>query len=374
MKRIAFFCDGTWNRLSAPNPTHVARLARAVMPSATDGATQLVYYQQGVGTGRGTNGLARKMDKLLGGALGWGLDDNIIEAYRNLIFWYEPGDEIFIFGFSRGAYTARSLAGLIRTAGIPPRAHLPRLQQAVDLYRARGHDTHPDADKSRRFRRDFAPLTATSEEDLAWRQAQGDADVYHLRLAYLGLWDTVGALGLPGVFGEVSKVVNRKYAFHDAALSRMVRAARHAVAIDERRRLYPPTLWDNIDALNGPEVTGDERPYRQEWFPGVHSVLGGSGPVPALSAFSADWVVAGARDLKLEFDRTALQEIVGGQDAAVDAGAMVQMSGLGNLFGQLLRDRNGPQSVTEVSNAARLRVAARPDYRPGPLARVIDDL
>ncbi len=119
MKRISIFCDGTWNQLSAPNATHVARLARAVRPSATDGRTQLVYYQQGVGTGRGTNAVARKMDKWLGGALGWGLDDNIIEAYRNLIFWYEPGDQIFIFGFSRGAYTARSLAGLIRTAGIP---------------------------------------------------------------------------------------------------------------------------------------------------------------------------------------------------------------------------------------------------------------
>jgi len=149
MKRIAIFCDGTWNRLAAPNPTHVARLARAVTPSAADGATQLVYYQQGVGTGRGTNGLARKMDKFLGGALGWGLDDNIVEAYRNLVFWYEPGDEIFVFGFSRGAYTARSLAGLIRTAGIPPRAHLPRLQEAVEIYRARGPDTHPDAETCR---------------------------------------------------------------------------------------------------------------------------------------------------------------------------------------------------------------------------------
>ncbi len=374
MKRIAIFCDGTWNRLSAPNPTHVARLARAVTPSAVDGVKQLVYYQQGVGTGRGTNGIARKMDRLLGGALGWGLDDNIVEAYRNLIFWYEPGDEIFIFGFSRGAYTARSLAGLIRTAGLPPRTHLPRLQEAVSLYRARGDDTHPDAERSRRFRRSFAPLTATSKTDLEWRRSQGDEDAFLLRLAYLGVWDTVGALGLPGVFGAVSKVINRKYAFHDADLSRMVRAARHAVAIDERRRFYPPTMWDNLDALNGPEANEEQRTYRQEWFPGVHSVVGGSGVVPGLSAFSADWVVEGARDLKLEFDRIALQKIAGGKDAAADAEPMVQMAGLTNLFGQMLQDRAGPDNVSDVSEAARLRVRARPDYRPGPLGAVIGEL
>ena len=352
----------------------MARLARAVTPTAADGISQIVYYQQGVGTGRGTNKLARKMDKWLGGALGWGLDDNIIDAYRNLIFWYEPGDEIFIFGFSRGAYTARSLAGLIRTAGIPPRDHLSRLHAAVDIYRSREDDRHPDAEGVRKFRKRFAPLTATSQSDLDWRRNQGDTTSFFLRLTYLGVWDTVGALGLPGVFGAVSKLVNKKYAFHDADLSRSVAAARHAVAIDERRRLYPPSLWDNLDKLNGPEVTGSERPYRQEWFPGVHSVVGGSGVVPRLSAFTAKWIVDGALELKLEFDHLMLQRIVGGEDAAVDATPMVQTSGLGNLFGQLLKDRTGPSRVRDVSEAARARVKARPDYRPGALRAVINDL
>ncbi len=374
MKRIAIFCDGTWNRLSAPNATHVARLSRAVTPSAVDGATQLVYYQQGVGSGRGTNRLARKMDKWLGGLLGWGLDDNIIEAYRNLIFWYEPGDEIFIFGFSRGAYTARSLAGLIRTAGIPPRTHLEHLQTAVDLYRARGDDTHPDGEKVRDFRKSFSPLTATSQEDLDWRQSQGDTDSFFLQLAYMGVWDTVGALGLPGVFGQLSKLVNQKYAFHDAALSRSVRSARHAVAIDERRRLYPPSLWDNLDDLNGADVTGDERTYQQKWFPGVHSVVGGSGVVPKLSAFTADWIVEGARDLLLEFDRDMLQQIIKGQDAAIETDALIQQAAIGNLGGIWLADRAGPDRVGDVSSAARARVAALADYRPGALSRVLDQL
>ena len=369
MKRIAIFCDGTWNRLSGGDATHVAQLARAVPPTAADGVKQLVYYQQGVGTGRGSNWLARRMDKWLGGALGWGLDDNVIEAYRNLVFWYEPGDEIFLFGFSRGAYTARSLAGLIRTAGIPPRAHLDRIDEAMEIYRARGPQTKPDAQKVQTFRKAFSPLTATSLDDLEWRRAQGDHDSFFLQITYLGVFDTVGALGLPGMFGALARTFNRKYAFHDAALSRSVRAARHAVAIDERRRLYPPTLWDNLDTLNG-DVTGHERPYLQQWFPGTHRIVGGRGNIAALSAFTAGWITQGARDRLLEFDRIALQQAVGGQDAAADGLAPLQKAGIGNLGGLLLADREGPDRVEDVSNAARTRTAQRPDYRPQSLDKV----
>ena len=373
MKRIVIFCDGTWNALAAPNATHVARLARAVRPTASDGTTQLVYYQQGVGTGRGSNKLAKKADKLLGGAFGWGLDDNIIDVFRNLTFWYEPGDDIFIFGFSRGAYTARSLAGLIRTAGIPPRDHLSRIQDAMALYRQRGSDTKPDGAKSRRFRKLFSPLTATSEEDLAWRRQQGDTDSFFLRLAYVGVWDTVGALGLPGVFGVFSKLVNKKYAFHDAALSRSVRSARHVLAIDERRRMYPPAKWDNLDELND-VVTGAQRPYQQQWFPGVHSVAGGSGIVQPLSAYTAQWVVDGAIDRGLEFDKDSLRNIVGGKDAGVDAGATYQKAGIGNLGGLWLADRDGPGKLDQVADVTRERVRLRPDYRPGALSKVFDQL
>lgn len=346
------------------------------MPTASDGRTQLVYYQQGVGTGRGSNLIARKADKFLGGALGWGLDDNVVEAYRNLVFWYEPGDEIYIFGFSRGAYTARSLAGLIRTAGIPPRDRLDRLNEAIDQYRKRGKEHGPDSDVSRQFRKGFSPQTATSMEDLKWRQAQGDDSSFFLRLTYMGVWDTVGALGLPGVFGSISKLVNKKYAFHDASLSRSVRFARHAVAVDERRRLYPPTLWDNLDGpggLNG-EVTGTERPYQQHWFPGVHSVVGGSGPVPKLSSYTAEWITAGARDLGLEFDGALLGAVIGDKQADADASPTIQKAGIANLGGLWLADREGPKSTGNVALVTRERVAMRSDYRPGALADVIDQL
>ncbi|SEQ65974.1 DUF2235 domain-containing protein [Thalassovita taeanensis] len=370
MKRIVFFCDGTWNRLDAGRPTHAVRLAQAVTPSAVDGRTQVVFYQQGVGTGRGSNMVARLTDRFLGGAFGWGLDDNIIDAYRHLVFCYEPGDEIFIFGFSRGAYTARSLAGLIRSAGIPPRDRIARINEAIAQYRARGPDTHPDSKASKRFRADFAPITATSQQDFDWRLAQGMDDTRLLTLAYLGVWDTVGALGLPSFLGVLAKLINHKYTFHDAALSRSVRSARHAVAIDERRRLYPPTLWDNLDTLND-GATDPEPPYRQLWFPGNHGIVGGSGTVPQLSAGTADWIAEGARMAGLEFDRVLLRQLVGPADSAAPLPDTLKKAGLFSLGGLLLRDRSGPARPSEVSINAADRVRAVSGYRPASLSRVL---
>jgi uncharacterized protein (DUF2235 family) len=109
MKRIVVLCDGTWNSSDSQTPTNVVRFGQAMQRCDELGVIQVPIYIQGVGTGEGPTKLSRKLDSALGGALGWGLMDNIEEAYRHLIFIYEPGDEIYILGFSRGAYTARSL-------------------------------------------------------------------------------------------------------------------------------------------------------------------------------------------------------------------------------------------------------------------------
>jgi len=391
-KRIVFFCDGTWNKADADKPTSILRLAQAVTPTAADGIKQVVFYQQGVGTGRGTSRLARWTDKFLGGALGWGLEDNIIEAYRNLVFCYEPGDHIHIFGFSRGAYTARSLAGLIRKAGILPRDKVHLVGAAMDLYRQRGKQNAPDEPAIRAQRAELSPDVATSPDDVMWRLTEsrldrhGEAPIL-VQIRYLGVFDTVGALGLPAFLGLFAKLVNDRYAFHDTDLSHLVLSARHAVALDERRWLYRPALWGNLDSDPrkpelGPDgglnrgVTGPERPYQQVWFPGVHGVVGGSGGVPGLSAFPADWIAQGARakDVDLEFDRKALQDITAPADPAVDASAMTQKRGLSNLYGLLLADRDGPKSTANVAEAARLRVIRLGSYRPGSLRRVLRDL
>jgi uncharacterized protein (DUF2235 family) len=381
MKRIVFFCDGTWNRADAARPTSVLRLAQAVTPSAADGIKQVVFYQQGVGTGRGTSRLARWTDRFLGGALGWGLEDNIIEAYRNLVFCYEPGDQIFIFGFSRGAYTARSLAGLIRKAGILPRDKVHLVGQAMELYRQRGRDKAPDRPAVMQARATLSPDVATSQADIEWRLSQGRLDrrgepPILVQIRYMGVLDTVGALGLPSVLGIFALMVNDRYAFHDTDLSHLVLAARHAVAIDERRVLYPPALWGNLDGpegLNG-DLTGPDRPYQQIWFPGVHGVVGGSGDVPGLSAFPATWIAEGARQPGLEFDRVQLQAITAPADPMAEAGAMVQNLGVSNIYGLLLSDRKGPNRAADVAEAARLRVIRMGGYRPGALRRVWRDL
>src|SRR5690606_1933003 len=128
MKRIAIFCDGTWNRMSAEFPTNVLCGAQLVLPADDAGISQITYYDEGVGT------VGPKALTALQAAFGWGLLEKIEAAYRFLIFNYEPGDEVFIFGFSRGAFTARSLAGLIRKCGIVPRNEAGRIREIFEFY------------------------------------------------------------------------------------------------------------------------------------------------------------------------------------------------------------------------------------------------
>ena len=320
MKRIAIFCDGTWNRHDAPHPTNVVRMAQAVQLTARDGRNQHVIYQIGVGSGRGGNKLAKILDKFGGGALGWGLTENIEEAYRALVFCYEPGDEVYIFGFSRGAYTARSLAGLIRSCGIPPREKVGEITAAIERYRSRDPETHPDDPESFLYRRKLSPYVATSESEFNWRVQSKAGLCVKLNLAYLGVWDTVGALGVPGFLAS-AKLLNQKYQFHDTDLSRSVGSARHAVAIDERRKTFPSSLWDNLDQLNALALTGDRKaqidpttledwPYRQEWFPGDHSTLGGGVEKPGLAAASFEWIAEGARKAGLDMRPEVVDPIV----------------------------------------------------------------
>ena len=119
MKRFAIFCDGTWNRPNAAKTTNVYQLYRATKRVAPDGVVQLPTYVPGVGTGYGLSGAAKAADVVLGGVFGVGVMRNIKRAYRFLAEHYVAGDEIYIFGFSRGAFTARSLAGMIRASGFP---------------------------------------------------------------------------------------------------------------------------------------------------------------------------------------------------------------------------------------------------------------
>ena len=371
MKRIAIFCDGTWNRHDAPHPTNVVQLAQAVKLTASDGRKQQVFYKLGVGSGQGGNKLAKGMDRVLGGALGWGLSENIEDAYRDLIFCYEPGDEIHIFGFSRGAYTARSLAGLIRSCGIPPRENVGRVPDAIERYKSRDPKTKPDDPASFLFRADFAPFTATSRKEFNWRQKTKPGMCEIVKIAYVGVWDTVGALGVP-VYWASASFLNKRYAFHDADLSRSVGAARHAVAIDERRRSFAPALWSNLDRLNGDKT--DDRPYLQEWFPGDHGSVGGGGDRQGLSANTLEWVAEGAMKAGLEIEPVALEkakQTVNVRENLVNHSSVGMMT---KLMQMNSKDRAGPDRVSDVAQFTKDRVACDPSYQPKTLARVIGEI
>ncbi|EAW36794.1 DUF2235 domain-containing protein, partial [Lyngbya sp. PCC 8106] len=128
MKRLVVCCDGTWQKLNNPYPTNVVKIAQAIKTIASDGVPQIVFYDEGIGSEGG-------LDLLLGGAFGQGIDKNIQDGYRFLCLNYNEGDEIYLFGFSRGAYTVRSLAGLIYNSGLLSRPYIRLASQAYELYR-----------------------------------------------------------------------------------------------------------------------------------------------------------------------------------------------------------------------------------------------
>ena len=369
MAIIAIFCDGTWNSPKSGAETHVLRLAR----SCAQTPNQKVLYFAGVGTGTGmVSRLGRWLSKAGGGLFGWGLNRNIRAAYRALCRCYQPGDKIMIFGFSRGAYTARSLAGMVRKCGVLADPSPSQLAQAFRLYRARGAHNAPDTPHVMRQRRRLSPDYATSPADVIWRNDHS----YLVRITYLGVWDTVGALGIPAsVLGRIADWWNARYAFHDTSLSRLVEAARHAVALDERRVFYEPTLWENLETIEGDAGlnrgdVSDQRPYQQVWFAGNHSIVGGSGAAQALAAAPLLWVWQGAF-------QCGLRKMVGAQvphvpvDAGEPAPEMTQVRAIYRLAPWLLRWRDGPAHVGDLHVTARLRAERLATYRPHGLVRLL---
>lgn len=237
-KRIVICADGTWNRpekdLKVDFPTNVLRLARAISPIADDGKPQQVFYDWGVGS---------YYDEVIGGATGRGLHKNIMDGYRYIVQNYSPGDEIYLFGFSRGAYTVRCLCGLINNCGILKRPDARLIQQAFDHYKKSSAPFAPSGDKSLEFRQKHSHESR--------------------EIKFVGVWDTVGAMGIPlsflGFFED-------KDEFYDTKIGRNVRVARHALALDEHRSDFEPTIWQVRENMD----------MQQVWFVGAHSNIGGS--------------------------------------------------------------------------------------------------
>lgn len=292
-KKIIVCADGTWNTEDQVDhgtscPTNVVKVARALLPTDAHGQNQVIYYHSGVGTNLGQH--------FGGGAFGVGLFANVQDCYRFLVHNYEPGDRLYFFGFSRGAYTARSLAGLVRNSGILRRGHEDQEAAAISHYRDRSDQTTPDSPAMQQFRREHS---YTEEGDT------GQA------IEMIGVWDTVGALGVP-LLGSLHLPGNLDWQFHDVKLSSYVKNAFHALAVHEHRKEFLPTLWEQ-------SASGKAKGQRLEqvWFTGAHSDVGGGYAQAGLSNLSLLWMIERAKKCGLEFDPGVVEQTQG--DPLADA-------------------------------------------------------
>lgn len=290
MKRLIACSDGTWNKPGNTDrgqrvETNVERMYQCICSYDTSNGQpvpQLKFYDKGIGTG-----LSWKAN-LLGGITGTGIDKNIKDIYTFLILNYEPGDEIYLFGFSRGAYTARSIGGLIRNCGILRPEYIELVDKAYELYRVRDEYTAPDSAMMAGFRRQYARENITP-------------------IKFIGVWDTVGSLGIP--LPWYRKWNMKKYQFHDVTLSSTVEHAYQALAIDERRKMFMPTLWKISDTVrNDPN-----HPQRveQRWFAGVHSNIGGGYADTGLSDLALKWLATKAHKTGLCYEEKVYELIKG---------------------------------------------------------------
>ena len=270
MKRIVICADGTWNERDQVDdesgkrrPTNVTKVARTVRAQARDGTHQVVCYLNGVGTGGA-------LDRFSGGAFGSGICANVVELYRFILYNYVPGDELYFFGFSRGAFTVRTLAGFMNRVGLLDKDDDYYVPEIFALYET---DNRPDSD--------------------AWRRAFRRADRRECpRIEFIGVWDTVGALGAPGYFGRL--INGKKYSFHDLGLNEHIAHAYHALAIDEHRAPFEPNWWVCPPGWSGT--------LEQAWFCGAHSNVGGSYKPDGLANEALQWIVEKAQARGLAFD------------------------------------------------------------------------
>ncbi|KAJ0307382.1 hypothetical protein COL516b_003996 [Colletotrichum fioriniae] len=320
-KRIIICCDGTWQSSVSGQqniPSNVTRLARSVALTGSikqdgkeDGiCQQVVFYSAGVGTGGGVNILERGRQATFGD----GLVASVIEAYNFIVMNYAPHDQIFFFGFSRGAYTARSVAGLITDIGIIQPQEMDDFHILYDLYRRHGHNDSFNFRQSKEYREWITGVRAKrledwqghEQEDHHWDQKPHNLPPEFTRaIEVVGVFDTVGSLGIPGL-----------------TWTQDIKHAYHALALDEHRPPFTPTLWrlplkkeqcpnchgqpkDQlakkfrsllkanskateeelseawkalIEREMADQLNGDQPELRQVWFPGGHINIGGGNP------------------------------------------------------------------------------------------------
>ncbi|XP_024399235.1 uncharacterized protein YEL023C isoform X2 [Physcomitrium patens] len=326
-RRLVLLLDGTWQE--QVNRTNVAILFENVDQDANgDGVEQIVKYFEGVGTSWG--------DRLLAGAFGYGLSEVIKDAYLWLSQTYKPGDEVFVFGFSRGAYTARSLVGLMnKIGGVLKQPTKALVEQAYDLYR-------------------------DSKSDATEFKAQHSQEA---RVKLIGVWETVGALGIPSLGLPLTLPGTPDYyRFHDTNLSCIVDYAYHAIAIDEYRADFDATLWD--------ATTEKNKDVEQCWFIGDHGNIGGGGTSNILSILPYVWMQDKAVAVGLRM-KTMLKAGEQWRQAPNDSFGSF-LFGMYRIYrlGQPNNREIGKKVEESLHPSVLLRLQNYPEYQPKPLTNV----
>jgi uncharacterized protein (DUF2235 family) len=286
-KRIVVCCDGTWLDSDGDyqTPSNVTRLARAIPPLGEDRSVtppqpihQVVFYQNGIGTGSPS-----LYDKVVGGATGEGLAEHIREAYSFICLNYSPGDEIFLVGFSRGAFTARSISSLINAAGLLTATGLEYFVQVFEDWEFQNKKDFRSRWPDLPFKGHKPPVTDANYQRELLERGLTRANI---KVKCVAVWDTVGALGIP-LIGLLPQPPSKDFAFVDTRVENNIEYAFQALALDEHRRSFTPTVWDwpHTDKY-------DLKILKQTWFPGVHSDVGGSYDDTALANLTLAWMVS----------------------------------------------------------------------------------
>jgi uncharacterized protein (DUF2235 family) len=309
-KAIVLFSDGTGNSSAALFKTNVWRMYEAVDlgPAAGDKRPQIAYYDDGVGTS------SFRPLAVLGGAFGWGLKRNVLDIYRYACRNFKPGDDIYVFGFSRGAFTARLVAALIAAEGLVTSTSEAELRhKTLQAYR---HFREPFLPRRLQWptkvvRRIREGLTAAMDRVLG-RRAYVPSENVTTPIRFVGVWDTVGAYGGPIV--EITRAIDNwffRLSMPDYKLDERVQCARHALAIDDERDAFHPLLWNEVheEALVAAGKVSGHR-LRQVWFSGMHSDVGGGYPDESLSYISLLWMMDEAEGADLRTLDTIKERIL----------------------------------------------------------------
>ena len=290
-KNIIICSDGTGNTSIKDRGSNVFKLFEAVDLNGhkddPDLKKQVTIYDDGVGSE------SMKFLKIVGGAFGWGLSRNIRQLYAELSRSYETGDDIYLFGFSRGAYTVRMLAGFILVFGL-----LKRQKNELEFQEF----------VNKAYSRYYRKYLYKEKDIKSFKEGEGKDKFHPVPIKFIGVWDTVDAVGLP--FDEATDFMNLalRFRFNDNKLSDRVERACHALAMDDERRTFHPVLWDE-------QGEKDDR-IEQVWFPGAHANVGGGYPKQGMSLVSLDWMMEKVGDTEgkngirfLEWKRDQYREL-----------------------------------------------------------------